>query len=74
MVLDFWVNLEFLQKSVYNIDPWREQRANSYTPFSASVTRFGEISPLWLKFTSLGQIFDGLFLIWQNSMATLANL
>ena len=30
-----------------------------------SVNRFGEISPLWQKFTSFGQFFDGLFLIWQ---------
>ena len=34
---------------------------------SNSATRFGEILPLW-------QIFDGLFLIWQNSEPTLANL
>ena len=38
------------------------------------VTRFGEISPLWPKFTSLGQIFDSLFHIWQNAKATLAKL
>ena len=29
-----------------------------------SVTRFGEISPLWQKLTSLWQIFDSLFLSW----------
>ena len=40
----------------------------------SSVTRFGEISPLRLEFTSLGQIFDSLFLIWQNAKAILANL
>ena len=38
------------------------------------VTRFGEISPLWPKFTSLGQIFDSLFHIWQYAKATLAKL
>ena len=40
----------------------------------SSVTRFGEILPLWQKFTSLWQIFNGLFLIWQNAEPTLANL
>ena len=32
---------------------------------SDSVTRFGEILPLWQKFTSLWQFFDSLFLFWQ---------
>ena len=35
-----------------------------------SVTRFGEILPLWQKFTSLWQIFDRSFLIWQNTELT----
>ena len=39
-----------------------------------SVTKFGEISPLWQKLTSLWLIFAGLFLIWQNAYPTLANL
>ena len=39
-----------------------------------SVTIFGEISPLWQNFTSLWQLFGGLFLIWQNSQPTLVNL
>ena len=39
-----------------------------------SVTRFGEISPLWQKFSSAWPIFDGLSLICQNSKPTLANL
>ena len=43
-------------------------------PTTVSVTRFCEISPLWQKFTSRWQIFDGLFLIWQNAQPTLANL
>ena len=33
---------------------------------TTSVTRFGEISPLWQKFSRLWQIVDGLFFIWQN--------
>ena len=41
---------------------------------SVSVTRFGEMLPLWQKFTSLWQIFDCLFLIWQNAEPTFANL
>ena len=41
---------------------------------SFSVTRFGEISPLWQNFTSLREILDGLFLIWQNVEPSLANL
>ena len=40
----------------------------------ASVTKFGEISPLWQRFTSLWQIFDNSFLIWQNTQLTLADL
>ena len=30
-----------------------------------SVTRFGEISPLWQNFKSLPKMIDGLFSIWQ---------
>ena len=40
----------------------------------SSVTRFGEFSPLWQKLTSLWQILDSLFLIWQNVEPTSANL
>ena len=36
-----------------------------------SVTRFGEILPLGQMFTCLWQIFDSLFLIWQNAEPTL---
>ena len=39
-----------------------------------SVTRFGEILFFWQNFTSLLQIFDSLFLIWQNIEPILANL
>ena len=39
-----------------------------------SVTGFGEISPLCLKFTNLWLMLEGLFLIWQNAEPTLANL
>ena len=42
------------------------------TPFTCSVTRFGKILPLWQKFSSIWQIFNGLFLIWQNAEPTLA--
>ena len=38
----------------------------------SSVTRFGEISPLWQTFTSIWQNFDSFFLIWQNAESTLA--
>ena len=38
----------------------------------SSVTRFGEISPLWQTFTSIWQNFDSFFLIWQNAEPTLA--
>ena len=44
------------------------------SPFASSVTRSGEISPLWQKFTSLWQSFDSSFIIWQNTELTLANL
>ena len=44
----------------------------SWLPYS--VTRYGEILPLWQKFTSLWQMFNGLYLIWQNTQPTLANL
>ena len=39
--------------------------------FTTSVTRFGKISPLWQKNTSLWQIFYFSFLIWQNAESTL---
>ena len=39
-----------------------------------SVIRFGQISPICQKFTSLWQIFDSLFLIWQSAEPNLANL
>ena len=39
-----------------------------------NVTRFGKIWPLWQKFTSLWQIFDGLFVIWQNAEPTVEKL
>ena len=38
-----------------------------------SVTRLGEFSPLWQNLQSLGQFFEGLFIIWQNFGPTLAN-
>ena len=42
--------------------------------FGISVTRSGEISPLWHNFQSLGQIFKGSFSIWQNFDPTLAKM
>ena len=30
------------------------------------MTRFGEISPLWHNFKRFGQIFEGVFSIWQK--------
>ena len=36
------------------------------------MTRFGEISPLWLK-VSLGQFLEGLLSGWQNLRPTWAN-
>ena len=41
---------------------------------SNSVTRFGEIMPIWQNFTSLWQFFNSLFLILKNDGRTLANL
>ena len=41
-----------------------------YHLMASSVIRFGEISPLWQKFTSLWQIFDSLLLIWQIAEPT----
>ena len=59
---------------------WREKvsfkRALQLTrgdPVSYSVSRFGEISPLWRNFLSLWQFFEGLFYIQQNCKPTLAN-
>ena len=31
-----------------------------------SVTRFGEISPLWHNLKNLGYIFERSFSVWQN--------
>ena len=39
---------------------------------AGSVTRFGEISPLWQNFKSLGNFLNGLFSIWQTFVPTLA--
>ena len=60
--------LFLIQKALYdvpNVGPF-----NTYLGTKTnrnSVTRFGEISPLW-------QIFDCSLLIWQNAEPTLANL
>ena len=39
-----------------------------------SVTRVGEISPLWHNLTRYGQIFESLFSIWHSYEPTLANV
>ena len=41
---------------------------------SASVTRFGEVSPLWQQKISLLQFLVGLISLWQNFQLTLANV
>ena len=38
------------------------------------VTRFGKISPIWQNLQSLGQFFEGLFIIWEHFGPTLANI
>ena len=58
LVVHIWIYLPIIK--------WRfSASSNRYE--SANVTRFGEISLLW-------QFFNGLFLIWQNTVPTLANL
>ena len=42
--------------------------------FLASVTRFGEISPLLLHFMNVCQMVDGLFCVWQILEPTLAKM
>ena len=39
-----------------------------------SMTRFGEISPIWYDFKSLGHLFGGLFSFWQNVDPTEAKM
>ena len=39
-----------------------------------SMTRFGKIYPLWHNFKSIGLIFVGLFIIWQNFNTTVAKM
>ena len=39
-----------------------------------SVTRFGEISPLWQNFMNLCQMVEGIFSVWQIFEPTLAKL
>ena len=40
---------------------------------ATSVTRFGEISPLWLIIQSFEQYFEGTFSNWLNFETNLAN-
>ena len=39
-----------------------------------SVTRFGEILPLWHNFKNLEDIFEGLISVWQNVDPTVAKM
>ena len=40
----------------------------------SSVTRFGEITPLWHNYKRFGQFFEALFSIWHNFDPTLAKI
>ena len=51
----------------------RQYNAQKLLIVGNSVTRCGKISPFWQKFPSLWQMFQGLFLVWQNAEPTLAN-
>ena len=53
---------------------WASRAHLKRNALCCSVTRFSEISPFLQKFTNIWQIFDSLFLIWQNAEHTLANL
>ena len=44
-----------------------------YLYISSSVTRLGEILPLWQKIKFLWQFYEGLFSIWQKLLPTVAN-
>ena len=64
--LTLYLSLSFLTLYLSLFSPKR---------FRISVTRFGEISPHWVKvYYSLWQFFDSFYLIWQNVEPTLANL
>ena len=39
-----------------------------------SVTRFGEISPLWQHLMTLCQMVEGLISVWQNFEPTVAKM
>ena len=54
---------------------WRnEEKMTEFTSrrLRGSVTRFGEISPLWQYFKSLDQICNSLFSVWTNFEPALA--
>ena len=70
-----WANLAnlncLLGKTEREIERERERDVRSpwsivQSLSSASVTRFGEISPLGQNFKILWQVLNGLFSIWQN--------
>ena len=50
--------------------PFFKKRNKEYD--GTSVTRFGEISPLWQNDLNLRPVAEGLFIIWQNFGPTFA--
>ena len=69
----------FTENCIRQKNGFNKRRKNNFcrgssSSIACSVTRFGEILPLWQKFTSLWQFFGGLFLIWPNAEPILANL
>ena len=69
-VATFWASL---CKNLGNILFQHLVRSNDQTFIVASVTRFGEISPLWQSFKRLWQFVKGLFRIWEKFAPTLTN-
>ena len=68
-VATFWASL---CKNLGNILFQHLVRSNDQTFIVASVTRFGEISPLWQSFKRLWQFVKGLLSIWENFAPSLA--
>ena len=61
-------------KSKAKSKPSEHSNANNWhRRWWVSVTRFGEILPLWHKLKCLWQFFEGLFSIWQKLPLTLVN-
>ena len=65
---------QFRRYIVCSNEPTSTERAFCAQIFiQISVTRFGEISPLWHKIKCLWQFCEGLFSIWQKVLPTLVN-